>query len=65
MSDSRVDFSSLDPIELRLSRIHQVLGAVNKDNGTGYIEANDVESILGALGCNLEPVAGKENTWIS
>ena len=63
ISDSRVDFSSLETIELRLSRIHQVLGAVNKQDGTGYIEASDVESILSALGCNLEPVAEKEHIW--
>ena len=63
MSDNRVDFSSLEAIELRLSRINQVLGQVNKQDGVGYIEASDVESILGALGCNLEAVEGKENTW--
>ena len=62
-SDNRVDFSSLEAIELRLSRIHQVLGEVNKDDGTGYIEASDVETILGALGCNLEPISDRENTW--
>ncbi len=63
MSDNRVDFSSLPPIELRLSRINHLLGAVNKDDGIGYIEASDVEYILGALGCKLELVEGKENTW--
>ena len=63
MADNRVDFSSLKAIELRLSRIHQVLGEVNKENGTGYIEAEDVEKILGALGCDLKPVADRENTW--
>ena len=63
MADNRVDFSSLKAIELRLSRIHQVLGEVNKENSTGYIEAEDVESILGALGCDLKPIADKENTW--
>ena len=80
MSDHRVDFSSLEAIELRLSRLNQLLGAVNKEerprvavrrkgmlsdaDGIGYIEAGDVESILGALGCNLEPVPGKEHTWM-
>ena len=63
MSDLRVDFSSLEAIELRLSRINQLLGQVIKQDGVGYIEASDVESILGALGCSLEAVAGKENTW--
>ncbi|MEN9567446.1 MAG: hypothetical protein RLZZ69_2642, partial [Cyanobacteriota bacterium] len=62
-SDHRLDFSSLDAIKLRLSRINQILGQVNKADGVGYIEAKDVESILGALGCILEPVTGKERTW--
>lgn len=63
IADSRVDFSSLPAIELRLSRINHLLGRVNKQNGIGYIEARDVESILGALGCQLEPVPGKESVW--
>ncbi|NJK57650.1 MAG: phenylalanine--tRNA ligase subunit beta [Pleurocapsa sp. SU_5_0] len=64
IADHRVDFSSLEAIELRLSRINHLLGAVNKDGGIGYIEASEVEGILGALGCNLEPVATKDNTWL-
>ena len=63
MADNRVDFSSLPAIELRLSRINHLLGAVTKEDGIGYIEASDVESILGALGCDLKPVDGKENVW--
>lgn len=63
MADNRVDFSSLPAIELRLSRINHLLGTVNREDGIGYIEAGDVESILGALGCKLEPVADKEHTW--
>ena len=64
MADNRVDFSSLDPIELRLSRINHLLGQVEQEDGIGYIEASDVESILGALGCKLEPVSEKKNTWL-
>jgi phenylalanyl-tRNA synthetase beta chain len=64
ISDHRIDHASRNAIELRLSRINQILGAVNKEDGIGYIEATDVESILGALGCNLEPVTGKNNTWL-
>ena len=64
MSDHRLDFSKLDAIELRLSRINQILGTVNNEDGIGYIKAADVESILGALGCNLKPVAEEENTWL-
>ena len=63
ISDSRLDFSSLQAIELRLSRINRLLGQVNQENGLGYIEASDVESILGALGCKLELVEGKEDVW--
>ena len=63
MADNRVDFSSLPAIELRLSRINSLLGQVTKEDGLGYIEASNVESILSALNCELEPVAGKENTW--
>lgn len=64
IADSRVDFSSLPAIELRLSRINHLLGQVKQEDGVGYIEASDVESILGALGCNLEPVAEKDNSWM-
>ncbi|NJK58506.1 MAG: phenylalanine--tRNA ligase subunit beta [Pleurocapsa sp. SU_5_0] len=64
ISNHRVDHASRNAIELRLSRIHQILGAVNKEDKIGYIEASEVEAILGALGCNLEPVAGKNNTWL-
>jgi phenylalanyl-tRNA synthetase beta chain len=64
VSDHRVDHASRNAIELRLSRIHQILGTVNKDDEIGYIEASEVEAILGALGCNLEPVTGKDNTWL-
>ena len=63
MSDSRVNFSSLPAIELRLSRINHLLGQVKRENGLGYIEASDVERILGALGCKLEPVTGQDNVW--
>jgi phenylalanyl-tRNA synthetase beta chain len=62
-ADHRVDFSSLEAIELRLSRINHLLGAVNRDDGIGYIDASDVESILGALGCKLTPITGKDHTW--
>ncbi|MFM2314230.1 MAG: hypothetical protein RLZZ04_3506 [Cyanobacteriota bacterium] len=64
IADHRVDFSSLEAIELRLSRINHLLGEVNRDDGIGYIEASDVESILGALGCTLTPVVGKADTWL-
>lgn len=51
-------------IELRLARIHHVLGHV-RDNGTiRDLEAAEVEQILTALGCQLEPKAGNETIWI-
>lgn len=46
-----------------MTRIHQVLGTVTKENGTGYIEATEVESILGALGCKLETVSAGDRVW--
>ena len=64
MADNRVDFSSFPAIELRLSRINHLLGQVKQKDSLGYIEAKDVESILGALGCDLQPVADKENVWL-
>jgi phenylalanyl-tRNA synthetase beta chain len=64
ISDHRVDHASRNAIELRLSRINHLLGQVKTNNSVGYIEATDVESILGALGCNLEPVVEKDHTWL-
>ena len=63
MVDARPDPKSLQAIELRLGRIHQILGAVQKEEGSDYISAAEVESILGALGCKLDSVEGKEHTW--
>ncbi|GAB4537905.1 MAG: phenylalanine--tRNA ligase subunit beta [Pleurocapsa sp.] len=63
LADYRSDISSREGIELRLSRIHQVLGTVQQESGTGYIEGSEVESILGALGCKLESIAEGENIW--
>nr|WP_036482281.1 phenylalanine--tRNA ligase subunit beta [Myxosarcina sp. GI1] len=63
IADNRVASGSKSTIELRLSRIHQVLGTVRAENGSGYIEATDVESILSALGCKLETVSESERVW--
>ncbi|MGF1538920.1 MAG: phenylalanine--tRNA ligase subunit beta [Pleurocapsa sp.] len=63
IADNRPDPASRGAIELRWARINQILGTVKKDSGIGYIETAEVESILGALGCQLEPIAGKDNTW--
>ncbi len=56
--DQRPD-TSTRVIELRLARVHQVLGAVKE----GEITTVDVERILTDLGCNLTSVAGKTDVW--
>ena len=54
VSDDRPDYSDRT-IELRLARIHHVLGAVNlPDDEVGEITAADVDRILTALGCQVE-----------
>jgi phenylalanyl-tRNA synthetase beta chain len=63
VADARPDFASRGSIELRLSRIHQVLGQVKRENGVGEIEVGEVEQILTALGCQLELIPEKESTW--
>ena len=62
MVDSRPDWNQMPAIELRLAKIHQLLGEVKLENGTGYITKEDVEQILTALGCTLTP-GSQENTW--
>ncbi len=61
--DARPDIASRGSIELRLERANQVLGAVQRGDSIGYIQAEEVEQILTALNCELEPIAGKTNTW--
>ncbi len=53
-SDNRPDVASRLPIHLRLNRLNQILGQVEKDGTAGYITATEVEDILTALGCTLE-----------
>ena len=48
-------------IELRLSRINQILGQVKQGDSTGYITQEDVEKILTALGCQL--TSTNSQTW--
>ncbi len=50
-------------LQLRLSRINEILGPVKLENGTGQIEAEDVEKILLALGCKLEKIADRNHVW--
>lgn len=61
ISDTRPDRSTWShSIILRLDRVNEVLGPVNFGE-TGEVEAQDVERILTALGCQLTPVG--EGTW--
>ncbi len=64
VSDNRPDYSDRT-IDLRLARIHHVLGAVNlADEEVGEITAADVERILTALGCQLETIeSGDLPVW--
>jgi len=55
-ADHRPDLSKKEPIKLRLSRIHQILGQVKVDDQITDIAAADVERILTALGCELKPL---------
>lgn len=61
-----VDDRNLDSsrrLKLRLERVRQILGPVKLENGTGEIEAEDVEPILIALGCKLAKIEGKNDVW--
>jgi phenylalanyl-tRNA synthetase beta chain len=62
-ADNRADQSSRS-IELRLERLQQVLGQVTLDKSEiGYILAEDVERILGNLGCELELTSKNPAVW--
>lgn len=63
MVDNRPDWNQMPAIELRLARIHQLLGEVKLAEGTGYITREDVEQILTALGCTLTP-SSQADTWL-
>ncbi|MDJ0659633.1 MAG: phenylalanine--tRNA ligase subunit beta [Crocosphaera sp.] len=62
MADHRPDRSD-QSIELRLDRIHHVLGPVEKDGQKTNIAAEDVERILKDLGCHLTPITGENIVW--
>lgn len=59
VADTRADVSS-QSIQLRLSRLQQVLGPVRD----GEITAADVERILTNLGCHLAP-SKQQGTWLA
>ena len=65
ISDNRAEIGAGSrTIELRLARLNQILGKVNKDGIPGDITAEDVEKILGALNCQLELSNQEPRTWI-
>ncbi|MFM6063049.1 MAG: phenylalanine--tRNA ligase subunit beta, partial [Microcystis panniformis] len=62
-ADYRADQSS-GSIELRLERLQQILGQVTLDDGAiGEILAEDVERILGNLGCELQLTSKNPVLW--
>jgi phenylalanyl-tRNA synthetase beta chain len=62
IADTRPDPSTWSrAIALRLERVNQVLGPIEKNQKIGELEAQDVERILTALGCQL--TSSSEGTW--
>ncbi|MEG3440136.1 phenylalanine--tRNA ligase subunit beta [Pannus brasiliensis CCIBt3594] len=61
-ADTREDQSSRS-IELRLERVHQVLGTVQIDGEIGTIPSADVERILSDLGCQLSVTSENPRVW--
>lgn len=63
IADTRPDPATWShSITLRLERINQVLGPIDLGEDTAELEAEDVERILTALGCQL--TAAEESSWI-
>lgn len=54
--------TSTRAIELRLERINQVLGPVDVGEEVGELQAEDVQRILTALGCEIVPT-GQHQAW--
>lgn len=65
VADKRPDPASwARSIKLRLARINQILGPVDLGEEIGEILPEDVERILSALGCQLEPGKSEDGeTW--
>ncbi|MFB2921427.1 phenylalanine--tRNA ligase subunit beta [Aerosakkonema funiforme] len=49
-------------IELRLERVNQILGPIDLGEDVGELQAQDIERILTALGCQVTPAAA-EKVW--
>jgi len=62
IADTRPDPSTWSrAIALRLERVNQVLGPIEMGEKTGELQAQDVERILTALGCQL--TSSEEGAW--
>ncbi|OKH12915.1 phenylalanine--tRNA ligase subunit beta [[Limnothrix rosea] IAM M-220] len=61
LQDSRPDPNSRPKITLRLARIHEILGHVQKDGAVFDVPMADVERILTDLNCQLDSVG--EGVW--
>ncbi len=62
IADNRANLSQ-QSIELRLERVHKVLGPVKTEGGIGQILAEDVERILTDLSCQLTVIAESPKVW--
>ena len=62
IADERPDKNPSRTILLRMSRVHQVLGFVEKDDELATLAPDTVEEILAALGCHLSE-RSEEQTW--
>jgi phenylalanyl-tRNA synthetase beta chain len=62
VADTRPDPSTWShAIALRLERVNEILGPIETKHSTGELQAEDVERILTALGCQL--TSSGRNTW--
>jgi phenylalanyl-tRNA synthetase beta chain len=63
IADARSRSTEINSIELRLEHLNQILGLVTRNNSLDTIQAEEVEKILTALGCQLERLADKPVVW--
>ncbi len=61
--DNRGTQAQRGAIELRLSRIQEILGLVKRGDSLDNIQAKEVEDILTALACTLEKIEEKADVW--
>jgi phenylalanyl-tRNA synthetase beta chain len=63
IADARPDSNNRNSIELRLQRLNQILGSISRGDGKDNIQAEEVEKILTALGCELEKITDTPTVW--